>query len=188
MSRTDNGHGKHVLVVGAGLAGSEAAWQLASAGIRVMLVDMKPGMLTPAHHSTKLAELVCSNSLKAMRLTTASGLLKEEARRLGSLVIAAADRAQVPAGGALAVDREIFSSLVTETLRTHPLIDIDECCVDSLPREGIRIIATGPLTQGALFQSIDQALGAKSLHFFDAAAPMVSAESIDRSIAFAQSR
>ena len=188
MIRTADGLNGHVSVIGAGLAGCEAAWQLASAGIPAVLVDMKPGMLSPAHHSAKLAELVCSNSLKAMRLTTASGLLKEEARRLGSLVIAAADRAQVPAGGALAVDREVFSSLVTGVLRSHPLIDIVERCVDSLPPDGIRIIATGPLTQGALFQSIEQVLGAKSLHFFDAAAPMVSAESIDRSIAFAQSR
>lgn len=177
-----------VLVVGAGLAGCEAAWQIASAGIPVELADMKPHVMSPAHHSGQFAELVCSNSLKAMRLTTASGLLKEEARRLGSLIISAADRSRVPAGGSLAVDRDLFSAYITETLRAHPLIRFSERQVDMLPSEGIRLIATGPLTQGRLFESIESLLGMRSLHFFDAAAPMIASDSIDRSVVFAQSR
>ncbi len=179
---------KAILIAGAGLAGCEAAWQAACAGVPVVLADMKPGALTPAHHSSDFAELVCSNSLKAMRLTTASGLLKEEIRRLGSLVIAAAERAQVPAGGSLAVDRVVFASLVTTALRSHPLVRIVETVFEELPEDGIRVIATGPLTQGRLFESIERTLGIKSLHFFDAAAPMVAADSIDRNKVFAQSR
>ncbi len=174
-----------VTVLGAGLAGSEAAWQLASRGVQVQLVDMKPRHKTPAHETDGFAELVCSNSLKSDRLQNASGLLKEEMRRLGSLVIQAADHARVPAGGALAVDRDIFSGHITEKLKEHPQISIESRLVEAIPGEPA-IIATGPLTAGRLGDEIAKLSG--TLHFFDAAAPIVTAESVDMTVAFRQSR
>ncbi|NLW12107.1 MAG: methylenetetrahydrofolate--tRNA-(uracil(54)-C(5))-methyltransferase (FADH(2)-oxidizing) TrmFO, partial [Clostridiaceae bacterium] len=176
------------IVAGAGLAGCEAAWQLASAGVSVKLIEMKPHQLTPAHHHPMFAELVCSNSLRAARLENAVGLLKEEMRRLGSLIVSCADQTAVPAGGALAVDREAFSQAVTDKIKNHPLIEIVDRRIDKLPEQGLTIIATGPLTEGDLFTDIQSFLGEDTLHFFDAAAPIVTAESIDNSIAFRQSR
>ncbi len=173
-----------VTIIGAGLAGSEAAYFLAEHGLKVVLVDMKP-KLTPAHASDKFCELVCSNSLKSDDIYgNACGLLKEEMRILGSLTMAAAGRSRVPAGGALAVDREKFSSYVDEHLRSHPNIRIVSEEVGDLPASGI--VATGPLTQGKLFEAIAAKFGC--LHFFDASAPIVSAESIDMEKAFAQDR
>lgn len=177
-----------VRVIGAGLAGCEAAWQLAAHGVPVRLSDMKPEETTPAHHLPTLAELVCSNSLRAARLENAVGLLKEEMRRLGSLILNCADRAAIPAGGALAVDREQFSALVTELIDAHPLIERVCERIDHLPDQGICLVATGPLTDGRLADDLQKRLSVDSLFFFDAAAPIVSADSIDRSIAFSQSR
>ena len=174
-----------VTVLGAGLAGCEAAWQLAKRDIPVRLLDMKPGHKSPAHQSELLAELVCSNSLKSDRTQNASGLLKEEMRRLGSLILEAADKSRVPAGGALAVDRDLFSGFITEKLRSHPQVEVAEELADRIP-ESPAIIATGPLTSGGLYGEIEKLAG--TLHFFDAAAPIVSAESIDMDIAFRQSR
>ena len=170
---------KVATVIGAGLAGCEAAHMLAKMGIRVRLIEMKPKRRSPAHSSDKLCELVCSNSLRSDRLDNAAGLLKEELRRLGSLVIECADATRTPAGGALAVDREGFSSLVTERIRSNPLIELACEEVESVPPAPV-IIATGPLTDGALMRSIESLLG-ESLHFFDAAAPIVSLESLDMS-------
>lgn len=177
-----------VIIAGAGLAGCEAAWQLASAGVSVRLIEMKPHQMTPAHNLTTYAELVCSNSLRAARMENAVGLLKEEMRRLGSLIISCADETSVPAGGALAVDREAFSQAVTNQIKKHPLIEVIESRIDKLPDNGLTIIATGPLTGGDLFKDIQKYFGTDTLHFFDAAAPIVTAESIDHSIAFSQSR
>ena len=176
-----------VTVVGAGLAGCEAAWQLARAGIPVELFEMKPDFYTPAHHSPNFAELVCSNSLKAQRIDSAAGLLKEEMRRLGSLLTECADAACVPAGGALAVDREVFSTLATEKINAHPLIHVRRGLVSELPESGVAVVATGPLTVDALAQDIARRCGG-SLSFFDAAAPIVTAESLDRNVCFAASR
>lgn len=176
---------ERVTVVGAGLAGSECAWQLARRGIPVTLCEMKPEERTPAHRADGFAELVCSNSLRGAALSTGPGLLKEELRRCGSLILAAADATAVPAGGALAVDREAFSAYVTERLRAHPLIELRTGRVDALPARGV--IATGPLTDGPLAAAIDALLGAP-LHFYDAAAPIVAAESVDMERAFAASR
>lgn len=176
-----------VHVIGAGLAGCEAAWQLAGRGVPVRLTDMKPEKLSPAHHLTTLAELVCSNSLRADRLENAVGLLKEEMRRLGSLIMACADETALPAGGALAVDRTLFSSLVTSRIDAHPLIERVCRRIDAIP-PGICLVATGPLTDSMLFEDIQSKLAVPALHFFDAAAPIVSADSIDFSIAFRQSR
>ena len=175
-------------VVGAGLAGAEAAWQAAQRGIPVTLYDMKPERMTPAHSDPAFAELVCSNSLRSDRPENAVGLLKEELRQLGSLVIAAADAARVPAGGALAVDRRRFSDAITQALRSHPLIDVRCAVVSEVAPEGQVLYATGPLTDGPLFAALTELVGRDGLHFYDAAAPIVEAESIDRSIAFAQSR
>ncbi len=177
-----------VTVVGAGLAGCEAAWQLARAGVNVVLKEMKPARYSDAHHSPNYAELVCSNSLRSNQLENGVGLLKEELRQLGSLIMECADKCQVPAGGALAVDREEFSSLVTEKIRTNPLIRIESGEATEVPETGTVIIATGPLTDGALYEDIAKLLGDKTLHFFDAAAPIVMADSIDRSVVFAMSR
>lgn len=177
-----------VLVVGGGLAGCEAAWQLAARGIPVRLADMKPTEMTAAHHLPTLAELVCSNSLRAARLENAVGLLKEEMRRLGSLIIACADATAVPAGGALAVDRELFTAAVTGMICREPLIERVYEKLDRIPADGLTIIATGPLTDGALFENIRKTLNIETLHFFDAAAPIVEADSIDMSLAFRQSR
>ena len=176
-----------VTVVGAGLAGSEAAWQLAQRGIQVDLVEMKPHKMTPAHHSTDFGELVCSNSLRGDRLENAGGLLKEELRRMGSLILSCADATRVEAGGCLAVDRFGFSAMVTEKLKNHPNITVRAEEVTQVP-EGPVIIATGPLTSDALSKSIGEYFGAEYLHFFDAAAPLVTAESIDMDLAWRQSR
>ena len=176
-----------VKVIGAGLAGSEAAWQLAQRGIQVELYEMKPHKKSPAHHSDTFAELVCSNSLRGDRLENAVGLLKEELRRLDSLIIACADATRVEAGGCLAVDRHGFSQLVTEKIRNHPNITVIEQEVTEVP-EGPVIIASGPLTSDALSDAIGRYFGAEYLHFFDAAAPLVTAESIDMNEAWWQSR
>ena len=176
-----------VTVVGAGLAGSEAAWQLARRGIRVDLWEMKPREMTPAHHAAGFAELVCSNSLRGAGLATAPGLLKEELRRAGSLIMEAADATAVPAGGALAVDREAFSAYITEKIKNHPLITIHEGRVDDIPA-GPCIMATGPLTDGKLAENIDKLFGGEPMHFYDAAAPIVSFASIDMESAYFASR
>lgn len=179
---------RSVTVVGAGLAGSEATWQLAQRGFSVRLVEMKPHKMTPAHHSTNFAELVCSNSLRGDRLENAVGLLKEELRRLESVILACAEETKVEAGGCLAVDRHAFSGLVTEEIRKHPNITIVEEEVTKVP-EGPVIIATGPLTSEALSEDIRRYFGnAEYLNFFDAAAPLVSFETIDMSKAWFASR
>ena len=176
-----------VTVVGAGLAGSEAAWQLAQRGIQVELIEMKPHKMSPAHHSANFGELVCSNSLRGDRLENAVGLLKEEMRQLDSLIIACADATRVEAGGCLAVDREGFSALITEKLRNHPNITVREEEVTQMPH-GPVIVATGPLTSDAFSKAIGEYFGQDYLHFFDAAAPLVTAESVDMSLAWWQSR
>ena len=176
-----------VKVVGAGLAGSEAAWQLAQRGVHVELIEMKPHKMTPAHHSADFAELVCSNSLRGDRLENAVGLLKEELRRCGSLIMQCAEATRVEAGGCLAVDREGFAKAVTEKLKNHPNITITAKEITEVP-EGPVIIATGPLTSDALSQAIGRYFGAEYLHFFDAAAPLVTAESVDMDLAWWQSR
>lgn len=177
-----------VKVIGAGLAGCEAAWQLANRDIDVELYEMKPQKMTPAHHSTDFAELVCSNSLRGDRLENAVGLLKEELRRCGSLILACAEETRVEAGGCLAVDRGGFSELVTKKIRSHPCIRVISEEVTQIP-EGPVIIATGPLTSDALSEAIGKYFGETGyLHFFDAAAPLVTAESIDMNLAWWQSR
>ncbi len=177
-----------VTVVGAGLAGSEAAWQLAQRGLQVRLVEMKPLKMTPAHHSPDFAELVCSNSLRGDRLENAVGLLKEELRRLDSLILSCADATKVEAGGCLAVDRQGFSRMVTEKIRSHPNIRVEEAELTAVP-EGPVIIATGPLTSEPLSAAIaDYFGGAGYLNFYDAAAPLVTAESIDMDQAWFASR
>ena len=177
-----------VKVIGAGLAGSEAAWQLAQRGIEVELIEMKPHKMTPAHHSADFAELVCSNSLRGDRLENAVGLLKEELRRVGSLIMECAEATRVEAGGALAVDREGFAAMVTEKIKNHPNITVISQEVTEVP-EGPVIIATGPLTSDALSDAIGKYFGQTDhLHFFDAAAPLVTAESIDMNLAWWQSR
>ena len=177
-----------VKVIGAGLAGSEAAWQLAQRGLEVELYEMKPRKMTPAHHSPDFAELVCSNSLRGDRLENAVGLLKEELRRCGSLILSCAEATRVEAGGCLAVDRQGFSRMVTEKIRSHPGIRVVEEEVSQVP-EGPVIIATGPLTSDALSRAISEYFGQTGyLHFFDAAAPLVTAESIDMNLAWWQSR
>ena len=176
-----------VKVIGAGLAGSEAAWQLAQRGIQVELVEMKPHKMTPAHHSADFGELVCSNSFRGDRLENAVGLLKEELRRCGSLIMDSAEKTRVEAGGCLAVDREGFAATVTQKLKNHPNITITAQEVTEVP-EGPVIIATGPLTSDTLSQAIGAYFGAEYLHFFDAAAPLVTAESVDMDLAWWQSR
>ncbi len=176
-----------VKVIGAGLAGSEAAWQLAKRGIQVQLYEMKPKKMSPAHHSADFAELVCSNSLRGDRLENAVGLLKEELRRCGSLIMQCAEATRVEAGGCLAVDREGFARLVTEKIKNHPNITVIEEEVTAIP-EGPVIVATGPLTSDTLSQAIGEYFGTGYLHFFDAAAPLVTAESVDMSLAWWQSR
>lgn len=178
-----------VTVIGGGLAGSEAAWQLAKRGIPVILREMKPHRMTPAHHSPLFGELVCSNSLRSDQLENAVGLLKEELRRLDSLILRCADAHRVPAGGALAVDRLAFSQAVTDAIQSHPLITVEEGEVSALPEEGQVIVATGPLTSDALARSVEEAFPAGGyLHFYDAAAPLVTWESIDMDHAFFASR
>ncbi len=174
-------------VIGAGLAGCEAAWQIAARGEAVNLFEMKPTKFSPAHKSENFAELVCSNSLKAERLASAAGLLKEEMRLLGSLLMQCADVCKVPAGGALAVDRDKFSELVTRKIRSNPLINVVEQEITDLPQDELTIVATGPLTSDSLAEKISNLCGG-SLSFFDAAAPIIAAESIDMSHAFFASR
>lgn len=177
-----------VTIVGAGLAGSEAAWQLARQQVPVRLIEMRPVETTPAHHTAYFGELVCSNSLRAAALTNAVGLLKEEMRRLGSVIMACADRHSVPAGGALAVDRMGYAAAVTEAVKTHPLIETVTERVNAIPREGIVIIATGPLTDGALAEDIQRFCGGEGLHFYDAAAPIVTGDSLDMDRVYRASR
>ena len=176
-----------VKVIGAGLAGSEAAWQLAVRGIAVELYEMKPHKKSPAHHTDTFAELVCSNSLRGDKLENAVGLLKEELRRMGSLIMQCADATRVEAGGCLAVDRQGFSDMVTEKIRNHPNITVISEEVTEVP-EGPVIVATGPLTSDALSDAIGKFFGTGYLHFFDAAAPLVTAESVDMNEAWFQSR
>ncbi len=176
-----------VKVIGAGLAGCEAAWQLAGRGLDVELYEMKPVKMTPAHHSTDFAELVCSNSFRGDRLENAVGLLKEELRLCGSLILACADATRVEAGGCLAVDRQAFAALVTEKIRNHPRIRLVSQEVTQVP-EGPVIVATGPLTSDALSKAIGEYFGEDYLHFYDAAAPLVTAESVDMDKAWWQSR
>lgn len=176
-----------VTVVGAGLAGCEAAWQLAQRGVSVRLCEMKPSQHSPAHHSDDFAELVCSNSLRSDELTNAAGLLKEELRRLDSLILSCADANRVEAGGALAVDREAFAAAVTEQIRNHPNIEVVYGEVTEIP-EGRVVIASGPLTSDTLFDAIHAKVGGDFLHFYDAAAPIVTAESIDMDSAYEASR
>ncbi|MGS0664036.1 FADH(2)-oxidizing methylenetetrahydrofolate--tRNA-(uracil(54)-C(5))-methyltransferase TrmFO [Staphylococcus arlettae] len=180
MSQTVN-------VIGAGLAGSEAAFQLAERGIKVNLVEMRPVKQTPAHHTDKFAELVCSNSLRGNALTNAVGVLKEEMRQLNSLIIEAADKARVPAGGALAVDRHDFAGYITETLKNHPNVTVINEEINSIP-EGYTIIATGPLTTDKLAAEIVEATGKDQLYFYDAAAPIVEKDSIDMDKVYLKSR
>ena len=178
-----------VIVIGAGLAGSEAAWQLARRGILVELREMKPAKMSPAHHTEYFGELVCSNSLRSDQLENAVGLLKEELRRCGSLIMACADANRVEAGGALAVDRHAFAAAVTEAIKNHPNITVAEGEVTEIPPEGEVIIATGPLTSQALSEEIAKLFpGSKYLNFFDAAAPLVTFDSVDMESAWFASR
>lgn len=178
---------ERAIVIGAGLAGCEAAWQIAKRGVPVTLHEMKPHAFTPAHHSAGFAELVCSNSLRSDQLTNAVGLLKEEMRQLGSLILKAADATRVPAGGALAVDREKFSDYVTQAVRSHPLIEVVLREADELPQTNA-VIATGPLTSDKLAEKIAALPGLQTLNFYDAAAPIVSGESLDMTKVFRQGR
>jgi methylenetetrahydrofolate--tRNA-(uracil-5-)-methyltransferase len=178
---------RFVNVIGAGLAGSEAAWQLARRGVHVRLFEMRPLRMTEAHQTGLFGELVCSNSLRNSSLETAVGVLKEEMRRLGSLVIASADRAKVPAGSALAVDRDEFARFLTDTLRNHPMVDVVGEEAAAIPEE-TTIIATGPLTSVALGEELNRIVGSRHLYFYDAIAPIVTAESINMDIAFMASR
>ena len=179
----------NVTVIGAGLAGSECAWQLAQRGIQVELREMKPQKRIPAHVTNDFAELCCSNSLRSDQLENAVGLLKEELRRLDSLILQCADATRVEAGGALAVDRQGFSRMVTEKIRSHPNISVTEGEVSSVPEEGTAVIASGPLTSDALADALGTLLGADTaLHFYDAAAPLVSAASVDMDRAWLGSR
>ena len=178
---------KKLKVYGAGLAGCEAAWQAAQRGVFVELYEMKPQKYTPAHHSEGFAELVCSNSLRSDSVTNAVGLLKEELRRLDSLVMEAADATRVPAGSALAVDRDKFSSYITEKIKNHPNITVIEKEITEIDDE-MTVIATGPLTSDAFAEYIQRELVGEGLHFFDAAAPIVDAESINMDVAFFASR
>ncbi len=177
-----------VKVIGAGLAGCEAAWQLAKRGIETELCEMKPEKYSPAHKSENFAELVCSNSLKAERIENACGLLKEEMRLFGSLMMEAADVSRVPAGGALAVDRDVFSSYITDKIKSHPLITVRYGEVNEINTDEYTIIATGPLTSNAMAKEISRLTGGDELYFYDAAAPIVTAESIDMSKAFMAAR
>lgn len=177
----------YINVIGAGLAGCEAAMQIASRGLKVRLYEMKPHKKTPAHHTNMFGELVCSNSLKAMRVESAAGLLKEEMRKLDSFLMKCADKCRVPAGGALAVDRDVFSRLVTEGIKNNPNIEVISEEITDIPDDAITIVASGPLTSDSLADSISKMFG-DSLSFFDAAAPIVTAESIDMEYAFCASR
>lgn len=177
-----------ITIIGAGLAGCEAAWQAAALGIRVQLLEMKPLNFSAAHESADLAELVCSNSLRGSGMNNAVGCLKEEMRRCGSLIIAAADATAVPAGGALAVDRDAFSRYITEKISTHPLIKLTRTEVTELPTQGTTILASGPLTSARLSQALAELTGNEHLYFYDAIAPIIEADSIDTSVAWRASR
>ena len=177
-----------VTVIGGGLAGTEAAWQIAQAGVAVTLYEMRPVRISPAHHTEELAELVCSNSFGAKNSDRAAGLLHEELRRLGSEIIAMADRHAVPAGGALAVDRGVFSHELTHALTSHPLIEFKRAEVTKIPQDGIVVLTTGPLTSPELAQHLQQFTGMEYMSFFDAASPIVVGESINRDLAFLASR
>lgn len=179
---------KPIVVIGAGLAGSEAAWQIARRGLDVKLYEMRPQKQTAAHHSDGFAELVCSNSLRADQVESGPGLLKEELRRMGSLITEAADHTRVPAGGAQAVDRSAFSNWVTAKILDHPHIEVIREELTEIPDDHIVVCASGPLTSEALFESIKSLTSADTLYFYDAAAPIVDAESVDMSHAFWQSR
>lgn len=177
-----------IKVIGAGLAGAEAAYQAARLGVKVLLYEMKPNKYTPAHHSPNFSELVCSNSLRSNDVTNAVGLLKEELRRLGSLIMEAADKTSVPAGSALAVNREEFSGYITEKLKSNPNITVISEEVTEIPSEGITVIATGPLTSVALAEKIKEITGGGELHFFDAAAPIIDFSTVNLEKAFFASR
>lgn len=179
---------KKMTVIGAGLAGCEAAWQAANRGVSVTLYEMKPHRYSPAHHKEDFGELVCSNSLRANGLSNAVGLLKEEMRHLGSLIMEAADATKVPAGGALAVDRDGFAAYITDRIQKHPNITVVREEVTQVSKEGITVVATGPLTSDAMQNSIASLIGNDYLHFYDAAAPIVTLESIDLSHAYYASR
>jgi methylenetetrahydrofolate--tRNA-(uracil-5-)-methyltransferase len=181
-------HQHPIHVIGGGLAGTEATWQIARAGIPVVLHEMRPVKTSPAHHSEHLAELVCSNSFGAQATDRASGLLHAELRQLGSLVIQTADDHAVPAGGALAVDRAVFSQTLTETLASHPLIELRREEITQIPDNGVVVLTTGPLTSAALSEDLRQFTGQDYMSFFDAASPIVVGESINREIAFMASR
>ena len=178
----------YINVYGAGLAGCEAAWQIAKRGIAVRLTEMKPRQFTPAHHSAEFAELVCSNSLRSDRVTNAVGLLKEELRRMGSLIMEAADATRVPAGSALAVDRDLFSKYITRRIRSCPNIEIVEAETFDVEEDAITVIATGPLTSDRMADYISGELGCGSLHFFDAAAPIVDFSTVNMDVAYFASR
>jgi methylenetetrahydrofolate--tRNA-(uracil-5-)-methyltransferase len=177
-----------VTVLGAGLAGCEAAYQIATRGVRVRLLEMKPGKMTPAHHAPGFAELCCSNSLRSDSRSNAVGLLKEELRRGGSIIMEAADATRVPAGSALAVDRDLFSKYVTDRIRSHPLIEVEEREADGEDTEGITVVATGPLTSEPMAAWIAALTGKEGLHFFDAVAPIVEFDGINMDVAFFASR
>ncbi|MDK2927493.1 MAG: methylenetetrahydrofolate--tRNA-(uracil-5-)-methyltransferase [Bacillota bacterium] len=177
-----------VTVIGAGLAGSEAAWQLAKRGVKVRLIEMRPAKFTPAHHTDKFAELVCSNSLRAAALENAVGLLKEEMRRLDSLIMRAAEATRVPAGGALAVDRDRFSDFITGALTEHPTVSVERREVTEIPAQGIVIIATGPLTSDGMAARLGELTGTEHLYFYDAVAPIVTLESVNLERCFWGSR
>lgn len=178
----------HVIIIGGGLAGSEAAWQLAIRGIKVRLYEMRPVNTTPAHHTSKLGELVCSNSLRSNQLENAVGLLKEEMRRLGSLIMECADTKALPAGGALAVDREGFSQEITDRISSHPNIELAREEIFDIPEDEYVIVATGPLTSEKLSGSIGRMMNNDYLYFYDAAAPIVTYDSIDHEKVFRASR
>ena len=176
-----------ITVIGAGLAGCEAAIQIANRGIAVDLIEMKP-QKTPAHKSDNFGELVCSNSLKASRVDSAAGLLKEEMRKFSSICMESAEKCSVSAGGALAVDRNAFSGYITKKIKSHPNINVINRVVTELPKDGITVVATGPLTDGELAKNVSEITGSENLSFYDAAAPIVTRESIDFSVAFFASR
>lgn len=177
-----------VTVIGGGLAGSEATWQLAKRGIEVDLYEMRPVKMTPAHETGNLSELVCTNSMRSNQLSNAVGLLKEEMRQLDSLIMRVADETAVPAGGALAVDRDSFSKKITQIINELPNVHVHNEEIKDIPKEGINIIATGPLTSDSLATKIKEFCGSESLHFFDAAAPIITSESIDYNIVYKKSR
>ncbi len=178
---------KYLTVIGGGLAGTEAAWAAARRGVRVRLLEMRPRVMTPAHKTGRLAELVCSNSLRSSDMHNAVGLLKEEMRRMGSLVMEAADRTAVPAGSALAVDREAFAAYITEAVEAHPGIEVIREEITAIP-EPVAVIATGPLTSDRMADAIGAMTGAEHLHFYDAIAPIIDADSVDMGVAFRASR